>query len=393
MKIETRAKSLLFNYTSAGMLSNWERSLGTKTRLAAGISKIVDLGLSPFMPRGNTLENFRIELLFPELSKTGQLLQTTPTKPTTKKTLKLLSAEQENSIRQSFDQYKTRKLELLYNGNRVDPPAILVSTQDAFKIISSPLSQPNTMVRFRCEQITKVLSIYKNILLRLDCEVVLARVRGTNEWMIIKGSRMRGPYISEINGLYLFDLYIHTHPDQLIPLPQGIDILTDHSNNIDGTTRQAIIGYSGLTFYQTTNLRRLDKELDPISIHQINALGKEIIEKLRTNHGIDAKEGIFDPNNNIVRTYLEEALRKLNVRYYFVRHPNLSEKSFTPIEFDLPKLLQSPDPFVRRMALHLLYLLKIKPETKARICESFGNDPDQRIRLVAQEELSLISER
>src|SRR5262249_19767039 len=115
---------------------------------------------------------------------------------------------------------------------------------------------------------------------KLNFEVTLLRKRDTQEWFAIKGEKSTFE-IKPAGPLYLFDLFIHSHPRDPEPIPSSGDlILTLHAGLPDATACW-IIGERGMTRFNVWNIKDPSVEWKDEIYGPSHGLFDEIIREVK----------------------------------------------------------------------------------------------------------------
>ncbi|MBM3253944.1 MAG: tetratricopeptide repeat protein, partial [Candidatus Omnitrophica bacterium] len=271
--------------------------------------------------------------------------------------LSLLSNEQRASIRQRLN--RDTQLELEKMGKLEEMPLEQVIT--TFEREDTPLG---TM--FRVSGITTIEQLRK----KFAIEICFLRIRGTGEWVAIKGELHRFPLDDRL--LYPFDIYIHNHSKSHQALPSPYDLGFNFSSNVGNTTLALLTGDDGITDFDTLALNNPETFLDPLYLYNLFNVADHV--------QWPAGKTELDVNDPQDRALYETYLQKIGVQYHFTQWEAIQGIDLSTRQFDLPELLESSDPRIRLSAIHFFRRLTVHYPDLVNVLGAYSRDPDERVQ-------------
>lgn len=256
-----------------------------------------------------------------------------------------------------------------------------METIDLFKKQSTP---PKTKRRITASNRQIIDYLKQDFMDNLGFEIALLRVRGTNEWIMVKGEEKEIYFNFEDMPIYLFDLYIHNHHGEPFAIPSPKDV-SAAINIIGATTISLIRGEKGLTMFDSHRLAELGG-----NVTEINETYTAKVFRLGDKAQDKAPDGVKRYSDYV--QYWDQELRALEKQGSFDRSTlPWTEQSigdvFGEIEFKLSDLFSSTDPVIRMKAVDLFYEIYQSYKSKAgfnvkslNALTVFAKDPEIQIQ-------------
>ncbi|MBF0122582.1 MAG: hypothetical protein HQL21_04120, partial [Candidatus Omnitrophica bacterium] len=293
--------------------------------------------------------------------------------------LNLLTEEQASRVRTLYQHHRDLKLKELKSRLSPEPlelPQAIRFCERKKGAVAVALKLPGDFQKF-----LNVLESQE--LFTAGFEVLIARIRGTTQWILFRGAGegVADEFLEE-NAL-LFDVILHQHPTQDEPIPSPTDFRFDYLMNAGPWTHALIIGRKGLT--RTDASQMISSNLDYPHQWDMSDFRKDLRE-LRTRSDIDLTD--IDSADPRVKPLYDQWLKERKGRYSFKTWGSISVSDFTPLEFDPAVMIQSPSPHIRARALfQLLEMLPSLKETGLgegyldKVIRTFIHDPREDVQL------------
>ncbi|MBN2144077.1 MAG: hypothetical protein JW774_05580 [Candidatus Aureabacteria bacterium] len=218
----------------------------------------------------------------------------------------------------------------------------------------------------------------------VDFEVGLYRIRGSNDWIVLKGDAEGLPDISGILGVSraVFSVDIHNHLGEKKPIPGPLDFTLEvNSGNTRRKTTKLLIGEEGLTRFHARNWKSVYSEEIAFTVN------REHIERYKLVH---AKLLEHDQLR-----YKEKFKRDFKFTTEFFRWETADLTWFDQDQYNVIADLQSDNPRDRQGAL--IFLIEILKKSSVdeltalvELLMKFSSDISQEIQMFILLEIRIL---